>query len=261
MHLTNPQIADASDVHDWLANVAASSELSARQDTPYELEFDDLYFLYRLVREQSVVSILEFGSGWSTLVFARALKENRRNMVAAYDVRHPNPFQLMSVDASPQWQKIALSRIPSEWAEIIVPVVATPRLTTEFGGIASCFDFIPAFVPDLVYLDGPDPEQVEGEIDGFRSLELHGLPMSADLLRLEPHLWPGTMIVTDGRTANARFLKPRFRRYWESLFDPFGDRTIMRLTEIPLGAVSERHMEARLKAARLLRGKEGPVIS
>jgi len=55
------------------------------------------------------------------------------------------------------------------------------------------------------YLDGPDPEQVRGKLNGFEYRELHTLPMGADILRIEPHLWPETNIMNDGRTANARF--------------------------------------------------------
>ena len=53
-----------------------------------------------------------------------------------------------------------------------------------------------------------------GSIDGFVSLELHGLPMSAEVLCIEPHLRPWTMIVTDGRTVNARFLQANMVRNW-----------------------------------------------
>ena len=42
----------------------------------YDPEMKDLYFLYCVVREKAVVSVLEFGSGWSTLALAIALQEN-----------------------------------------------------------------------------------------------------------------------------------------------------------------------------------------
>ncbi len=124
--------------------------------------------------------------------------------------------------------------------------------------IVSLFEDLPFFVPDLIYLDGPDPGQVNGSLNGFKFDAVHGLPMAADPLSIEPHLWPGTLLITDGRTANARFLMSNFRRHWEVLHDPWGDHYIMRLAEPPLGEVNELHTAARLVASRSLLGKAPP---
>ena len=232
---------------------------SESEETPYGPELDDLYFLYCWVRETCAVAVMEFGTGWSTYALARGINENRKFLAARYQIRHPNPFRLLSIDASTHWQELALSRLPSAERNIVDAVSSTPRLTTQFGGVGSLFENIPPFTPDLVYLDAPDPEQVQGRSDGFYFQEVHGLPMSVDLLRLEPHLWPGTQIVTDGRTANARFLIQNFKRPWQSLHDAYGDRTLMLLAETPFGPISEDHQAFRLLHARALRQKEGAV--
>jgi hypothetical protein len=83
--------------------------------------------------------------------------------------------------------------------------------------------------------------------------------MGGDLLTIEPQLWPGTHIVTDGRMANARFLKNNFRREWEFFTDYFGNRVVMRLAEESFGEVSAEHLQVRLESARLLREKELPL--
>lgn len=229
-------------------------------EVPYEFELDDLYYLYCLTRQSAAVSVLEFGSGWSTLAFAKAIEENRRSMIESYNVRHPNPFKVMSVDASAHWMDVTLSRLPTELRDLVIPQVAKPRLIELKGSYVSVYEKIPPFTPDIIYLDGPDPEQVTGSIDGFFSLELHGLPMSADILRIEPHLWPYTVIVTDGRTANARYIQANLQRNWQHLHDPFGDRTVFRLDETPFGPVTEEHLATRLKVARDASQKEGPVL-
>ncbi|MFZ4819970.1 MAG: hypothetical protein ACOYLU_15100, partial [Limisphaerales bacterium] len=66
-------------------------------EAPYEYEIDDLFHLYSTVRKASCVSVLEFGSGWSTLVLALGLHENAEVFGAEHlrSVRHPNPFQLL----------------------------------------------------------------------------------------------------------------------------------------------------------------------
>jgi len=246
--------------HDGSGGASPKGLLEAQGEEPYDFELDDLYYLYCLTRQNAAVSVLEFGSGWSTLAFAKAIDENRRSMADAYNVRHPNPFKVMSVDASEHWMDVTLSRLPSELRGLVIPQVTTPRLIELRGSYVSVYGEIPPFTPDIIYLDGPDPEQVAGSIDGFVSLELHGLPMSADVLRIEPHLWPWTMIVTDGRTANARFLQANMQRNWQYLHDPFGDRTIFRLEETPFGPVTEEHLTTRLKVARCVSQKEGPVL-
>ena len=226
----------------------------------YKPEIDDLFFLYSLVHEKAITSILEFGSGWSTCVLALALQENLEHFGAEHKshVRHPNPFLLLTIDASEEFQKIALSRIPQQQLLNIHAVVSTPMLTKFNGVICHIFDDLPNFSPDLIYLDGPDHDQVKGEIEGFKYLASFTQPMGADILAIEPFLWPETIIVTDGRTANARFLATRLERQWQILHDPFGDRTLFRLNETALGLISEQHVNFRLNYARAANSKESP---
>ncbi|MDR1657041.1 MAG: hypothetical protein LBT47_05735 [Deltaproteobacteria bacterium] len=75
---------------------------------------------------------------------------------------------------------------------------------------------IPNIIPDFIYLDGPSGHQVKGMIDGSDFVEHYERTVvAADLLRLEPTLTPGTMILVHGRANNARFLKNNFQRQWE----------------------------------------------
>lgn len=80
----------------------------------YEPEIDDLWFLYSLIRDKCVTSILEYGSGWSTFVMAIALQENFLDfgLEHAQIIRHPNPFRFMTIDASSKYQDSAMNRIP-----------------------------------------------------------------------------------------------------------------------------------------------------
>jgi len=226
----------------------------------YQPELDDLYFLYCLVRDKAVTSIMEFGSGWSTCVLSLALHENFLEYGVSHkeQVRHPNPFKLLTIDASAKYLELALLRIPLAQRDALISVVSTPQLVTLGGFNCHLFNQVPNFSPDLIYLDGPDHNQVVGEIGGFKYLESFTQPMSADILAIEPFLWPETIIVTDGRTANARFLSSRLKRNWQSLYDPFGDRTVFRLNETALGIVSEEHINFRLSRSRLTNTKETP---
>jgi hypothetical protein len=239
--------------------------LLAREDsnseTPaYRPEVNDLYFLYCLVREKAVVSILEFGSGWSTLALSIALQENLIDFGEAHlrSIRHPNPFQLLTLDASEKWQGIALARLTKDERLLVSPKVVTPTLS-QFDGVLCHFnDYVPNFTPDLIYLDGPDHDQVTGVESGFKYDERFTPPMSGDLLKIEPYLWPETIIVADGRTSNVRFLESRFKRNWQVMHDPFGDRSLFRINEPAFGIISEEHINFRLTQSRLLQDKENP---
>ncbi len=229
----------------------------------YPPEMDDLYFLYQFVRDHSVVSVLELGGGYSTVALAKAVRENDLSFGKAHgeSVRHPNPFKVLSIDASEDYSTAARNRLPPDLLNTVVSHVSSVSIETAgaAGQICSVYDDFPFFIPDLVYLDGPDSDQVKGAIRGFKFVQPHSVPMGADLLGIEPQLWPGTHIVTDGRMANARFLKNNFVRSWEMLTDYFGNRVVLRLSEENFGQVSSDHMAVRLVACRELLEKELPL--
>jgi hypothetical protein len=230
-------------------------QYDAKKSIPYRPDFDDLYFLYTTIRKDCVISILEFGSGWSTLAMSLALLENKQLLGNAYTCKNPNPFQLMTIDADQYWMTVALQRLSSEMKQLVVPIVSKPRIVSIQGAMVSIFPETSFFVPDLVYLDGPDIDQVEGDVNNFYLDQKFGLPMAGDLILLESYLLPWTTIVTDGRKANATLLEGMFRRNWQTISDPFGDRTTLRLDENPLGRHNEKHIQFRLEHSRLLRQK------
>ena len=66
---------------------------------PYIPELDDLYNLYQYVLINKRTTILEFGSGWSSLILSLALKEladKFSNEVKS--LRRNNPFELFVVE-------------------------------------------------------------------------------------------------------------------------------------------------------------------
>lgn len=248
-------------VEDFRGIVASS--IPEGSNNVYPPEIDDLYFLYSFVRDHSVVSVLELGGGFSTLALAIAIRENELSFGEDHlaNVRHPNPFRLLSIDASESYSEIARGRLGESLLSIVTSHVSSvsTNLTAISGQMCSVYDDFPFFIPDLVYLDGPDSDQVVGSVRGFSYTQPHSVPMGSDLLSIEPQLWPGTYIVTDGRVANARFLRNNFRRPWEMLTDYFGNRVVFRLAEESFGQVSSDHMKIRLEASRILLDKELPL--
>ena len=67
--------------------------------------------------------------------------------------------------------------------------------------------------------------------------------MSADVLSIEYFLLPGTMIIIDGRTANARFLKNNLQRDWSYQHFIDQDYHLFELVEEPLGLLNRVELE------------------
>ena len=65
------------------------------------------------------------------------------------------------------------------------------------------------------------------------------MPMSCDILKLENFYTPGTIIICDGRAANAKFLKDNFRRKWKYKNDKINDQHIFVLVDQSLGKYND----------------------
>ena len=58
-------------------------------------ELDDLFNLYQYILVNKRTTILEFGSGWSTLIFSLVLRELRNKFFKQVKLlRRNNPFEL-----------------------------------------------------------------------------------------------------------------------------------------------------------------------
>jgi hypothetical protein len=228
---------------DWLTDKFTSEDV-------YKPVLADLYSLYHTVRSTKSTSILEIGSGWSTLVLAQALLENRDDFGSNFKFQNPNrnAFVLKSIDASEYFASIASERLNEEQREIVEIIVSTPRMSLFEGRMCHEFDLFPNFAADLIYLDGPDCDQVIGEIAGVSVNTVdspggYNLPMAADILRIEFFLEPGCQIIVDGRGANAEFLRACFRREWEYEYKSDIDQHFFRLVSSPWGKRNIRHLE------------------
>ena len=95
------------------------------------------------------------------------------------------------------------------------------RITTQYNKL-------PHINPDLIYIDGPDQFKVKGDINGWSTRQSDMLPMSSDVLLIEPFLLKGTHIIIDGRGANAIFIKIIYRE-WKYEYNEESDRHIFEL--------------------------------
>ena len=89
------------------------SENKIDQYTPVDPNLDkqippkpiDLSRLYNLMRAEKPFTVLEFGVGYSTLVIAKALKENEEefNKQNEKEIRNTKMFKLYVVDTQEKW--------------------------------------------------------------------------------------------------------------------------------------------------------------
>jgi hypothetical protein len=212
--------------------------VSGKFSTPIPPDIGDLVRIHKMVRERHAFTVLEFGVGYSTLAIAHALQKNEedwRALPEAPAIRNRFPFQLFSVDASEKWLATAESRIPDSLRSRIHLKHSGVHIGTFEGRLCHFYDRIPDVVPDFIYLDGPSPKDVQGEINGMSFGCDERTVMSGDLLLMEPTMLPGTLILVDGRTNNARFMQHNFQRNWKVERDPQADITTFELIEERLG--------------------------
>lgn len=234
-----------------LANVVTSSagpELDVNdklnQIVPYKPDIHDLYRLHKIISLYKRTTVLEFGTGWSSKVMANALLNNKQKYYSdVKSLRRNNPFELFVVDDSKHYLDLSSSRLTKEEAEI-----ASFHYSGTFMGkfndrICTYYDHMPMVNPDLIYLDGPDQFLTQGDVNNFSTRHPDMMPMSADILRFEHFLTPGTILIVDGRAANTRFLISNFQRNWDYFYDMQLDQHIFFLNELPLGRFNKRQID------------------
>lgn len=212
---------------------------------PYEPEWDDLVRLHKLARRRKVMNVLEFGCGHSSLVFADALEKNHRDFgeFVRKNLRRSEPFRVDVVDDYKLFLDFTKSRVPKKLAQIVRFHFSPVEMTEFQQRICTRYLQLPNVCPDLIYLDGPSQHSVLGDVSGITTASPDRLPMASDLLRIEHFLLPGTLIVVDGRTANARFLAANFQRDWSFSEDLENDVHYFELTETPLGPYNQRQID------------------
>lgn len=212
---------------------------------PYLPEWLDLTRLFALIRLRRVTSALEFGCGFSTVVMAHALalNEQRDGAVVRETLRRTDPFRLQVVDDMQQYLDLTRSRLSQELSSRVSFHHSPVRMTTFDSRICTEYESLPNVCPDFIYLDGPSQDSAVGEVNGISTRHPDRLPMACDILKIEHFLLPGTLVLTDGRTANARFLKANLQREWRYEHDEDGDVHYFEMIEEPLGKWNRRQIE------------------
>ena len=210
-----------------------------------------LYRLYQLVQLNKRTTIVEFGSGWSSLIFYLALNDlKKKYFKQVKNLRRNNPFELIILENEKKYLNISKNRI-IKFSKIL-KLKQTPKthycfsdveMTLFNNKIATQYKKLPLCNPDFIYLDGPTQFNVKKDINGINTRHKDMMPMVCDILKLEYFYTPGTIIVCDGRAANAKFLKDHFKRNWKYINDKENDHHIFYLDDPLLGKYNKLQIE------------------
>lgn len=243
---------------DRLASAAPGllRSVSSHEPKPFEPKWADLCRLHWLVLKRRVLNVLELGSGYSTAVLADGARvlHDRFADWAADNLRVERPFHVYSVEEEQRFLDITRQRLGERLSRYVSILRSSVEMTLFDGRIATLYSELPNICPDLIYLDGPSQYATTQTLNGFSFCSAARMPMSMDILRFEFFLEPGTLILVDGRAANARFLRHYLRRNWAFLHDPDGDVHYFELQEEPLGKHNKRKLDFCLRDGWLLGG-------
>jgi len=223
-------------------NTLNSHELLADGNFPPELI--DLARLHALLIQGKVMSVLEYGVGFSTLIFADALRSNKNNFgVEASELRKNNKFNCHSFDTNNSWIK-KWKNILSEFGEYVSLYQSSVSPNYFNGRLCHTYNMYPNIMPDFIYLDGPDPSEVVSNDESIWMNSDYPV-MAGDLLFIENLLLPGTEVIVDGRTLNARFLEQNFQRNWKIYHSDKCDISYFFLDEPPIGSYNKKYLDFR----------------
>jgi hypothetical protein len=205
----------------YLEREGVLSDLKAANEGQIRPHLVDLANLHRLIRTRRPSVVLEFGVGFSTIAIAHAISRNvaegrRPDRAHAEAVDQP---RIWSIDANEEWLENARSRIPAHLRGYVELRYSAVRAAEFDGQLCSLFDHIPDVVPDFVYLDAPDPKDIQGAVRGLTfSPETGGYrhAAAADVLLLESTLQVGAFVLLDSRYVNAHFLARNLRRRYRT---------------------------------------------
>ena len=203
-------------------------------------ELNKLYSLEKLIVLNKRINVLEFGSGSSTVIFSHSLNKNklRYHQIVKKNIRRAEPFTIISIETYKKFAIITKKKLKENLGKRVKNFkifISKVNMTTFNGRICTEYSRLPKFSPDFIYLDGPDQRNVFKKVNNISTDYSDFFPMSCDILKIEFFLTPGTIIVVDGRGANAEFLKKHFIRNWSYKYIKEVDFHIFTLIEKPLG--------------------------
>ena len=203
-----------------------------------------LNWIKKQITERYILTVLEFGVGYSTQAIAEGLRQNKikyLKVLKEIGCREENSYEVHSIDTMKKWINVCRKRIKGgELEKYIHFHRSNARLTVINENICSLYNKLPNIYPDFIYIDGPDQYSVKGCINGINTRKISRVPMAGDVIRMEFFLPPICTIAIDGRYHNTIFLRKNLKRDWKYLYEKEVDQHLLILNEECPGKISRK---------------------
>lgn len=216
------------DYDDYFKNENLNQYIKPTEDKRILPKINDLSRLHRLILHKKPKVVLEFGVGWSTLIIADAICKLNS------EFEQESKFEFYSIDSSQNWIEETKKLIPYNLKKFVNIHFSDVLIKSIDNQLCSQYNELPDIVPEFIYLDGPNPKDVHGSINGLSFENSNRTVISADIILMESTFVPPTSILIDGRTNNSRFLHRMLKRNWDYFWDSKNDISIFNLIEEPL---------------------------
>ena len=205
---------------------------------------DDLYNLWHFIVLNKRTCVLEFGSGFSSIIISSALTYLKsKYQLEVKKLRRNNPFEHFIIENEKKYLDITKKR-NLKYKNIILNKInyyfSDVKMSLVNNNIVTLYKTLPVCNPDFIYLDGPNQYKIKSNINGVNIGHPDMMPMNADLILLEYFFLPGSIILIDGRGANAKFLKDNFKRNWLYNYNKKYDQHLFFLNDTPIGPHNQR---------------------
>ena len=213
---------------------------------PFPPDLKKLYRLYEFVKLNKRLTILEFGSGWSSLIFnisLNYLEKKFKNKIS--NLRKENSFELFIIENNKKYLNITKKKIEKYNSKNNLKIhycFSNVEMTLFQDRIVTQYKKMPVCNPDFIYLDGPDQFNIKKTVNGISTAHTELMPMVCDILRFEYFFIPGTIIIIDGRSSNAKFMKDHFKRNWKYIDDIKNGQHIFWLDDPILGTLNKNQL-------------------
>ena len=152
-------------------------------------DYIDLKKIFELITSRKPKCVLEFGVGFSTICIALALKENE---IKGFD------GQLYTVDAEKYWIKNSENKLPSDLKKYVTFHYSSCSVSTINNQLVSIYDDLPNISPNFIFLDGPSPDSVKGEIHGLGFSEKNSNFRGDGIVKTEEgYRWQRRIVASD----------------------------------------------------------------
>ena len=125
-----------------------------------EIRYLQVGFLHQLIIKKKFQKILEFGSGWTTIIMAHALS-------IIDDESNENLCKLYVIESDKKWAEETKKNIPEHLIKYVEFIIEKPIIKDNNFQNYLEYKKLPNKNIDLVFVDGPNAKDAEGNINGI----------------------------------------------------------------------------------------------